>query len=196
MATATKSKTTQSKPDRKSGTGALIGAAAIGVAAGLVANLGRKVAVQGVTTAAGDWVDGLKAEHAIALAIFDTIEKTDDTQVRRRSLLLMQLKHALGKHAFQEENVVYPAMRRHGQADAADALNRDHGYVKQYLFDLTEIARSDPRWLPKVRAFRADLEKHIREEEDVLFPALKAALGETGNRHVTRAMNKEGFKLA
>lgn len=193
---ATTEKRTEKKTSNKGGTGAIIGAAAIGVAAGLAANLGRKAAVQGVTAAAGDWAEGLKAEHAATLKVFDILEQTDETQVRRRTMLLTQLKHALGKHAFQEENVVYPAMREHDQIEAADALNHDHGYVKQYLFELTELSRDDPAWLPKVREFRADLEKHIREEEDTLFPKLHAALGEKGNKHVTMAMNKEGFKLA
>lgn len=191
MATATKLKVTGT-----GGSGALIGAAALGAAAGLAANLGRKLAVQGLTATAGDWMEGLKAEHGLTLKVFDTIERTDDSQVRRRGMLLMQLKHALGKHAFQEENVVYPAMRQHGQTEAADGLSHDHAYVKQYLFELTELPKDSPAWLAKVHAFRVDLEKHIREEEDVLFPALHQALGEKGNRHVTLAMNKEGFKLA
>jgi iron-sulfur cluster repair protein YtfE (RIC family) len=186
----------QQKTSAGKTTGAFIGAAAIGVAAGLAANLGRKAAVQGVTAAAGDWMAGLKAEHRATLKIFDTLERTDDSQVKRRGMLLMQLKHALGKHAFQEENVVYPAMRQQGQTEAADGLVHDHGYVKQYLFELTEMARDNPAWLTKVRTFRADLEKHIHEEETVLFPSLHDALGEAGNKHVTLAMNKEGFKLA
>ena len=188
--------TTKTQKSTETGAGTFIGAAAIGVAAGLAANLGRKIAVQGMTAAAGDWMEGLKAEHRMTLKIFDTLEKTNETQVRRRALLLMQLKHALGKHAFQEENVVYPAMRQNGQTDAADGLSHDHAYVKQYLFELTETPKDSLAWLTKIRAFRAELEKHIREEEDVLFPALHATLGESGNKRVTLAMNKEGFKLA
>jgi len=178
------------------GKGAIIGAAAAGLAAGLVANLGRKAAVQSLTMVAGDWMDGLKAEHRITLKVFDAIEKTSEKQKIRRSTLLMQLKHALAKHAFQEENVVYPAMREHGLAEAADALNHDHGYVKQYLYELTELRRDDPAWILKVREFRAALERHVRVEEDVLFPKLHTALGAAGNAQVTTAMNKEGFKIA
>jgi len=179
-----------------SNAGAFIGAAAVGVVAGLTANLARKVAVQGVTAVAGDWMEGLKAEHAMTLKIFDAIEATGNDQGRKRSLLLMQLKHALGKHAFQEENVVYPAMRQHGQTDAADALSHDHAYVKQHLFNLTDTPRDSAAWLTEVRTFRDALERHIREEEDTIFPELHRTLGDDGNKHVTLAMNKEGFKLA
>jgi iron-sulfur cluster repair protein YtfE (RIC family) len=178
------------------GAGPVIGAAAAGLAAGLLANLGRKAVVQGVTAAAGRWDQALTAEHEATAKIFDLLEGTDESQVAKRTTLLTQLKHALGKHAFQEENVVYPALRAHGLTAEADELNTEHGYVKQALFDLTEMPRDDAGWLPRVQQFRDEIDAHVREEEDVIFPKLVAQLGEKGNEHVTVAMNKEGFKLA
>ncbi len=175
---------------------ALIGAAAAGVIVGIAANFGRKAVVQGVTAAQGEWDEGLKAEHRATLKIFDAIEATTERNMIRRKMLFAQLKHALGKHAFEEENVVYPAMRDHGQVEAADELVHDHGYVKQYLFDLSELSPSDPAWIAKVREFRRDLEKHIRSEEEELFPRLRIALGDEGNDHVTSVMNKAGFAAA
>ncbi|ONF96049.1 hemerythrin domain-containing protein [Sphingomonas jeddahensis] len=172
-----------------------IGAAA-GVAIGLAANLLRKAAVQGPTAMAGNWDVALAAEHAAALKIFDLIEQTDQDDTGKRSTLLMQLKHAVGKHAFQEENVIYTMMRDHGLTESADHLNHEHGYVKQYFFDLTEMAKDDPAWLPKVKEFRAMIESHMREEEKDLFPRLRSKLSDEQNKHVTAAMNKEGFKLA
>lgn len=172
-----------------------IGAAA-GLVVGLLANLTRKAAVQAPTLLAGQWDEALAAEHAAALKIFDLLEKTDDDATARRSFLLMQLKHAISKHAFQEENVVYAMMRDQGLAEAADHLNHEHGYVKQYFFDLTEMEKSDPAWLPKLREFRGLIESHMREEEDDLFPKLRAKLSAEQNKHVTAAMSKEGFKLA
>lgn len=174
----------------------LVGAAAAGFIIGLAANFGRKTVVQGLTAVKGEWDEGLKAEHRLTLKIFDAIEKTDETQTWKRGMLLVQLKHALGKHAFEEENVVYPAMRDHGQIEDADQLVHDHGYVKQYLHDLTEIEASDPAWIEKVREFRSELEAHIGQEENELFPRLRTALGDAGNAHVTSEMNKAGFAAA
>lgn len=174
----------------------LVGAAAVGLVVGLAANFGRKAVVQGVTAVQGEWDEGLKAEHRATLKIFDAIEATQESHTKRRKMLLLQLKHALSKHAFEEENVVYPAMRDHGQVNEADALTHDHGYVKQYLFELSELGPSDPAWIDKVGAFRSDLETHIRLEEDELFPKLREALGEEGNAHVTSVMNKAGFVAA
>ena len=68
--------------------------------------------------------------------------------------------------------------------------------MKQYLFDLSELSPDDPAWIAKVRDFRADIEEHVRKEEEELFPRLRAALGEDGNKHVTHVMNKAGFAAA
>ena len=174
----------------------LLGAAAVGFVVGLAANFGRKAVIQGITAVQGEWDEGLKAEHRLTLRFFDAIEKTDATQKWKRGMLLTQLKHALSKHAFEEENVVYPAMRDHGQIEEADKLVHDHGYVKQYLHDLSEMPNDDSAWIAKVREFRADIEAHIEQEEKELFPRLRAALGAEGNKHVTAEMNKAGFAAA
>jgi hypothetical protein len=62
---------THSTAKNNAGSGALIGAAVAGLAVGLAANFGRKAVVQGMTVAAGQWDEGLKAEHAAVLKIFD-----------------------------------------------------------------------------------------------------------------------------
>lgn len=193
-----KAKSTRSRANSNGApsTTAIIGAAAAGLAVGLVANLGRKFAVQAPTAFAGDWFDALKAEHKAAIAIFDALEKTDSTQTTKRTMLLAQLKHALGKHAFQEENAVYPMLRERGQTGDADELNGEHGYVKQYLHDLSMLPKDSAMFLSKLAEFRSDLEDHVREEEDRIFPALRASLSTEENKALTTAMNKEGFKLA
>ena len=86
--------------------GPLLGAAFAGAAIGFAANYGRKFLMQGLEAAAGDWDQILAAEHEVALAIFDKMLETDETQTWKRSMLLMKLTHALDKHAHQEEMVV------------------------------------------------------------------------------------------
>ena len=162
----------------------------------VLAMIGLKIAVQAPTALAGDWDQALAAEHQATLALFDALEATDETNTTRRSILLAQLKHALAKHALEEENVIYPALREAGEAEGADALNAEHGYVKQYLYELENMSNDSREFLAKVRDFRADIEAHMREEENVLFPRLKAGLDDARNKRLTLAMNKEGFKLA
>lgn len=176
--------------------GKIAGAVAGGAALGVLAMLGRKVAVQSATALAGDWMDGLIAEHQAVLKLFDGLEATDDKAAGRRTMLLTQIRHALAKHAIEEENVIYPALREAGQVEEADELTREHGYVKQYLYELENMPKAGPAFLEKVRRFRADLEAHMAEEEERLFPALRTQLAEEKNALLTRAVNREGFKVA
>jgi hemerythrin superfamily protein len=193
---AARARTSKASNGNGSSSGALLGAAAAGVAVGVAAMIGRKVAVQAPTMLAGDWDAALATEHAAVSKIFDALEDTTNKNTARRSMMLAQLKHALAKHALQEENVVYPALRDSGQTEAADSLNNDHGYVKQYLYELENCAKDSDSFLAILGRFRTDLDKHVREEEDLLFPALKAQLSPEANKKLTFAMNKEGFKLA
>lgn len=205
MATQASSDTNRSRNDRSrnqsgssggTATGALIGAAAAGVAVGLIANLGRKAVVQAPTLLAGDWDQALAAEHAAVLKLFDVLQSTTEKNTTKRSMLLMQMKHALAKHALQEENVIYPALRDAGQTGEADHLNHDHGYVKQYLYDLENMPKESPAFLTKVAEFRKAIEEHAGEEENTIYPTLKAKLSPEKNKALTMMMNKEGFKLA
>lgn len=184
------------KPAGKTSIGVIAGAATAGAAIGILAMLGRKAAVQAPTAFAGDWADALAAEHKAVLKLFDALEATDSTNTTRRAILLAQLKHALAKHDVEEGNVIYPALREAGRGDAADALIKDHGHVKQHLYDLENMPRNSPEFLAKIRRFRADIETHMTEEETSLFPSLRAELSEAKNRQLTAAMNKEGFKVA
>ncbi|MGL5836995.1 MAG: hemerythrin domain-containing protein [Sphingorhabdus sp.] len=174
----------------------LIGAAAAGLAVGLVANLARKAVVQGVSASAGEWDDTLVAEHKAVLKLFDQIEATNDEQAGKRKMLIVKVKHALMKHAVQEENVVYPVLREHGMADDADELNSEHGVIKYYLYELAKIDAASPAWMAKARDFRRELEEHMQVEEADLFPKLRGQLGEEGNHKITKLMNKEGFMVA
>jgi hemerythrin-like domain-containing protein len=177
-------------------TGVLMGAALAGAAVGIAANVGRKLFVQFTSGATGDWFDALKTEHAMTLAIFDKIEATDDSQSMARSGLLTKLKYALDKHAHQEENVIYPALRQANSAHDADALNAEHGYVKTYLYELETIPNTSPEWLARVRDFRAMIEEHMRMEEDEVYPAFQKMMTPEQNARITSLMNKEGFKVA
>jgi hemerythrin superfamily protein len=176
--------------------GALLGAAVAGVAVGLAANYGRKLIMQTPAFVSGTWDEALKTEHAMTLSLFDQLEATDDKATGTRTGLLMKIKYALSKHALQEENVIYPALREANETADADELNSEHGYVKSYLYELENMPKASAEFMARVKSFRSMLEEHIREEEDRIFPALRAKMSDEQNRKLTLAMNREGLKLA
>lgn len=168
--------------------------ASVGAGFALAGSIGRKLVAQAPTALAGDWNDALAREHKKALLLFDKLQQAESKA--RRSTILTQLKHALRKHALQEESVVYPAMRDANMTAEADELNSDHGYVKQYLYDLADLASDARAFQEMLTSFRSDFEKHMTEEEQNLFPKLKRKLDAQANKMLTRRMNMEGLKLA
>jgi iron-sulfur cluster repair protein YtfE (RIC family) len=165
-----------------------------GVAA--IANLGRKMAVQAPTAMAQDWCEGLILEHKATLAVIDKLEKLTPEQSERRAILLMNLKHMITKHAMQEENVIYPVLAQGENGEAASSLNSEHGEVKAMLYELGHMDKGDPAFDETLGRLRSALEKHMREEEDELFPALRERLSDEDNRKLSREMNMAGLLLA
>ena len=177
-------------------TGPMLGAALAGVAIGFAANYGRKAVMQGMESMAGDWDEILAAEHDAALAIFDKMLLTDETQTFKRKMLLMKLTHALDKHAHQEEMVVYPALRDGNEAVDADHLESEHGYIKTFIYELNKLGPDASNWLEKVREFRQLVAEHAHMEEEQVFPRFKQAMNEEQNAEVTSLVNRDGFWMA
>src|SRR3954471_12089634 len=178
------------------GAGPILAAGLAGAAIGLAANYGRKALMQGVEAMAGDWDEILAAEHDTALAIFDKMLATDETQTFKRKMLLMKLTHALDKHAHQEEMVVYPALREANEESDADHLEGEHGYIKTFIYELSEMGPEASNWLEKVREFRQLVSSHAHMEEEQVFPRFKQDLDEEQNAHITSLVNRDGFWMA
>jgi len=178
------------------GAGPVIAAALGGMAIGMAANYGRKALMQGMEAMTGDWDEILTAEHDLALAIFDKMLATDETQTFKRKMLLMKLTHALDKHAHQEEMVVYPALREANETTDADHLESEHGYVKTFIYELNKMSPDASNWLEKVREFRQLVSEHAHMEEEQVFPRFKQEMSEEQNAEVTSLVNRDGFWMA
>jgi len=176
--------------------GAIASAAIGGAMFAVAANLGRKAAMQGMSAAAGNWADSLAAEHEAVLLMFDKMLETEDKQTKRRALLLLQLSHALDKHAYAEEHVVYPCLRENNDESVAELLETEHGEVKTYLHRLAHMAKDSPEWLGLVREFRDAVAAHARMEEEEVFPQLRGSIDEAMDKRITKEVNKAGFMMA
>lgn len=175
----------------------LLGALAAGAAIGIGANWARKFLQQkSESMAAGnEWDEILKLEHKATLAKFDLLLATEDHEVGKRAALVKTIHYALNKHAHQEEQVVYPALRQANETVDADHLEHEHGYVKTFLYELENMPKDSPEFLGRVREFRNLIEEHARMEEEQVFPRFKQALSEEQDRKITALMNKEGMKM-
>ena len=112
--------------------------------------------------AGGEWDQILALEHKATLGKFDLLLATEDDEKLKRAALVKTLHYALNKHAHQEEQVVYPALRQANETVDADHLEHEHGYVKTYLYRLENMEKDSSEFLPTVREFRDLIEEHAR----------------------------------
>lgn len=176
--------------------GPLIGAAAAGAALAYAAHFGRKLVMQGMEARAGDWDDMLKKDHDEIEKIFNQMLATNSSETIKRNALLMKLVHKLDKHAYEEEAVVYPALREDNDIKQADDLDMEHGHIKTFIYELKQMETDAPDWLEKVRQFRDLVVEHARMEEREVFPRFKKDLDQEKNDKITTMVNKAGFMMA
>lgn len=206
MATRTSNRSTSSRSRSSSGSsnrsafnwgsaGTIAGAAAGGAMLAIAANVGRKFLAQSFI-ATDHWADSLAKEHKQALAVFDRMLATDETETFKRTMLLGKLTHALDRHAYSEEHVIYPALRESDSISDAETLETEHGEVKEFLFRLKHMDADDPAWIDTVREFRTAVEAHARMEEDEVFPRLRSEIDEETNDMLTAELAKASFMMA
>lgn len=177
--------------------GALAGAAAVGLVAGLAANAGRKAAVQAISTgAATDWFEALRNEHRQIEKTFEAILRTRPDERAKRETMFKALKFGLQKHAVEEETVIYPALRMTQMGGASKALFEDHADIKTGLLELERMRSEDPRWMDALRDLQHKVMEHVREEEEEIYPAFHGKIDREENRQLSKLMHMEGAKYA
>jgi hemerythrin superfamily protein len=143
-----------------------------------------------------DPFEALAQDHCKALAMFERIEATDESARLRRAALLLQLKRMLTAHALAEEDIVYPMLRDDAhRGEQAIKLYREHAEMKIRLFELEHKAKDDPSWIEDLRALHRMVEEHSREEEEVEFPKLRAALDENRRTNLLGEVSREKSML-
>ena len=178
---------------RSSGSGAAMFFA--GVAAALVASriLPPFLAqAAGLVQATGDPIDALVQDHRAILRLLRQMETSPTDAVFDRTHRLLRLKRLLTAHALAEESVVYPALHeRAGDVQETHQLYREHADMKMYLFTLEQMAKDDAEWPRKVAELRALIEGHVRQEEEVEFPKLRAALDSHSQGQLSAKIRRE-----
>lgn len=176
--------------------GMTLGAVGAGIIIGLATSLGRKVAVQASTGLNRDWDEVLQLEHRAVEALFQKILDTDDRDTGKRTALLAKIKHALMKHAIEEENAIYPALQRIDAQNAEDELFSDHADIKKALYDLDRMDKADAVFLTRIRDLQSLIDSHVQMEEGDLFPRLKKSMSAEETKLANSRVWREGMKLA
>jgi iron-sulfur cluster repair protein YtfE (RIC family) len=118
----------------------------------------------------------LKQQHEEVSKLFEKCEETTDRAIKTRQNLFQQIRQKLEMHTRIEEELFYPRLEA---ADETRSLileaYEEHGLVKQLLVEL-EGMEPDELWAAKLKVLKENVEHHVEEEQDELFPKAKKVL--------------------
>jgi hemerythrin superfamily protein len=118
-----------------------------------------------------DAIELLKKDHRKVDEIFEKLQKAKGQE---REKLFDQLAQELTVHATIEEQLFYPAVKDAKQThDIVLESFEEHKQVKIVLKDLSETDKSTEEWLAGVKVLMEDVQHHVKEEEEELFPKVK-----------------------
>lgn len=131
----------------------------------------------------------LKEDHkkvaTLMKQIADTDEEEEDAEERKE--LFGELRMALMDHAKMEEEILYPAMKElESMRDDAMESGEEHRNMKMMLGELSLLFKDSEKWTAKFTVLKEQVEHHVEEEENEVFPQLEKELSETQCESLTR----------
>ena len=121
----------------------------------------------------------LKEDHKKVAGILEKIDSTTERGVKTREDLFTQLKTELDVHARIEETIFYPALENADETrDITLEAFEEHRLVKQLLGELEKMDKGDEQWTARFTVLKEQIEHHVEEEEDDMFPKARKVLGE------------------
>ncbi|MFJ8588277.1 hemerythrin domain-containing protein [Streptomyces sp. NPDC093595] len=127
----------------------------------------------------GDVIAELTADHKEVEELFGRIEALPSGD-KQRKVYAEQAVIELVRHAVAEEEHLYPAVRAYlPDGDAiADKEIEDHSAAERTMNELEKAEADDPEFDRLIGALMTEVRSHVRDEEDHLFPRLRAAATE------------------
>jgi hemerythrin superfamily protein len=144
------------------------------------------------TQLGGNPFELLRQDHRSILSTLDTMQQLPDDSVAKRTASFLALKRTLGKHALAEENVVYPVLREHANAEEdARRLYAEHAEMKVHMFELESSINTVSTWKARIRMLDGLIRHHIRDEEEKEFPRLEEMLEESRAKTIAGQIRRE-----
>lgn len=122
-------------------------------------------------------LDLLREDHRRVEALFDRFEalgEKGDKRVKER--VARQVSAELLLHARLEESVLYPLCREAMDVDSKiDEAEVEHEGVENLIQKLNDLDADDDQFDATVQVLGEQVEHHVNEEEEELFPAIEAS---------------------
>lgn len=122
----------------------------------------------------------LKADHEKVTKLLEKLEKVTESDIKLRERMFTQIREELILHEKLEEELLYPLLKTQ---DATRSITlesyQEHHLLDVLLEEMTQLNCTDEAWTAKLKVLKENLEHHIEEEEEKMFPKAKKILTST-----------------
>lgn len=118
-----------------------------------------------------DAVKLLKQDHREVEDLFETFEKARSKD--RKTELAKKICDALRVHMQVEEEIFYPACRGIVDDDQLDEGVVEHDSARKLIAEIEKMAPGDDLYDAKMTVLSEQVDHHVEEEEDEVFPTVK-----------------------
>ena len=131
----------------------------------------------------------LKADHKKVAGLFDQLEAASG---KAKLGVFNQIKTELELHTHIEEKIFYPALEKPEEThDLTLEAYEEHAVVKTLLKELSRARTANDEWEAKAKVLQENVEHHVEEEENELFPKADNVLSEQEFEKLGQRMEAE-----
>jgi hemerythrin-like domain-containing protein len=136
-------------------------------------------------------IELLLDDHEIVAGLFDRVRANQGVA---DSSLFEKIKAAIEVHKHIEETLFYPRLADEGDETLkkiVDTAVEEHRQVNLYLKELSELSDRDERFAPRLKMVMEDVEHHVEEEEERMFPLVENQFDEDALEKLGAQMEAE-----
>jgi hemerythrin superfamily protein len=114
----------------------------------------------------------LMEDHRRVRDLFEQVKATESQ--RQHKQLFRKIKTELDTHAYIEEKVFYPALKKYEEfRETVLESVEEHLQMKTLLRAIDRLSEGAERFDAKLKVLMDDVEHHVEEEEGELFPKVE-----------------------
>ena len=137
----------------------------------------------------------LKDDHRKVEALFERVKANEDGN---NAATFKKIKDELDVHTHIEETIFYPHLLEKGDKELKKIVREgieEHAQVKDLLAELADLSGDSPTFKAKLKVVMENVEHHVEEEEDEMFPMVNDQIPEETRQRLGSLMYGEKIKV-
>jgi hemerythrin superfamily protein len=118
-------------------------------------------------------IELLQQQHRDVAELFEEFEGAGERAQKTKERICGRIADELAIHAEIEEKLFYPESKQEDTEEILRESVEEHLAMKRILADLLESGAGDEQFDPKMKVLKEQVEHHVQEEEQELFPKVR-----------------------